>query len=308
MPIQVNESGTWRTVQNVWVNQGGTWYSEKVLYGNDAGTLRKVFSPNIRLDYLVVGGGGSGGGGRPDSAGGGGGGGGGGGVFASFATVDPVNFSVNVSIGAGARSPGGSTRGIDASPSTLTGVISAFAGGGYGGGPGNASPGEPDEFGGAGGLPNGSDFQYTTAGTFNGIGAGSGGRGRDDASGRLGGAGFVWPINKITYAGGGGGGGDGAGGGLLLAYTGGAGGGGQGGESSQLGYPGTFYGGGGGGGGGNNGSADPDSGGPGFSGVAIFSYVYPNQLFSGGVVTSTTTNGVTRWFHEFINNGTFTGV
>jgi hypothetical protein len=303
MTFYVNSSGTQRKVKDVWVNNGGTWTRVKVLRVNRNGTWSKVFAPEVRLDYLVVGGGGSGGGGRPDPSGGGGGGGGGGGVLTSFVTADPVNFSTSVTIGSGGLTPGYSNQGNDGTATVLAGTISALAGGGFGGGAGNVGT-PPIEQGGGGGLPNGAPYQPSSNGTYNGIGAGSGGRGRDDTGGRLGGAGFIWPINKVTYSGGGGGGGEG--GSPPTSYSGGAGGGGQGGNFNETGYPATFYGGGGGGGGGNNGGSN--SGGVGYAGTAVFSYVWPVQLFNGGTVTSQTTNGVTRWFHTFFNNGTLTGV
>lgn len=301
MPIQVNDSGTWRKVKDVWVNQGGTWLREKVVYEDDGGTWRKVFAPDVVVDYLVIGGGGGGGGGRPDSVGGGGGGGGGGGVLASSTTVNPSSFSAAVTIGAGALECSSSANGNNGNPTVVSGSISAIAGGGYAGFGSQVG----DAHGGGGGFPNGSgQVPYGTNGISNRIGAGGGAGGRDDGGGHLGGAGFVWPINKTTYSGGGGSGGEG--GSEPTSMSGGAGGGGKGGNYSETGFPGTFYGGGGGGGGGNNGGSV--SGAPGYSGTAIFSYVWPTQLFNGGVVTSTTTNGVTRWFHQFINNGTLTGV
>lgn len=303
MAFYVNNSGTWTKVKDAWVNNGGTWTRLKVIYTNQGGTWVKSFSPEVRMDYIVIGGGGGGGGGRPDSSGGGGGGGGGGGVVSSFTTADPISFSATISIGQGAREVAWSNRGFDGERTSVTGSINAFAGGGYGGGAGNVGT-PPTEQGGGGGLPNGAPYETSGNGTYNGIGAGSGGRGRDDTGGRLGGAGFVWPINKTTYSGGGGGGGEG--GGVPTRYSGGAGGGGQGGEYNQSGFPATFYGGGGGGGGGNN--TATYSGGAGFSGIAVFSYVWPQQLFYGGVVTSETTNGVTRWFHTFTNNGTLVGI
>jgi len=310
MPLYIDDSGTKRKVKDAWVNNGGTWTRLKTIYTNQGGTWVKSFSPEVKLDYIVVGGGGAGGGGRPDATGGGGGGGGGGGVFASSATVDPVGFSVSVSIGKGAPAGTASIPGADGSSSTLSGSLSALSGGGFGGGAGNASPGVTyEEDGGGGGLPNGAPRAIAPAqGNFNGIGAGGGGAGDDDSAGDIGGSGFVWPINQTTYSGGGGGGGEGAGSGPTAQYIGGAGGGGQGGRSSERGFNATFNGGGGGGGGGNNGSSLPFSGGAGYPGVAVFSYAWPQQIFSGGLVTSQTTNGVTRWFHTFYNNGTLVGI
>jgi hypothetical protein len=311
MPLYIDDAGTKRKVKDAWVNNGGTWTRLKNIYTNEGGTWVKSFSPEVKLDYIVVGGGGSGGGGRSDSVGGGGGGAGGGGVFASFATVDPTNFSVSVSIGMGAQSAATSVVGNNGSPSTLTGSLSALAGGGFGGARPNGSSGSgPTEVGGGGGLPNGSaQSSKPGQGIYNGIGAGGGGAGDDDSAGDIGGSGFVWPINQTTYSGGGGGGGEGAGEGPTAQYIGGAGGGGQGGRSSERGFNATFYGGGGGGGGGNNSSSlNPISSGAGYPGIAIFSYVWPQQLFTGGLINSQTTNGVTRWFHTFYTAGTFSGI
>lgn len=42
MPTSVNDSGTWRSIKNIYRNDSGTWRLIDSLYVNDSGTWRKV--------------------------------------------------------------------------------------------------------------------------------------------------------------------------------------------------------------------------------------------------------------------------
>jgi len=42
MPTSVNDSGTWRSIKNIYRNDNGTWILIDSLYINDNGTWRKV--------------------------------------------------------------------------------------------------------------------------------------------------------------------------------------------------------------------------------------------------------------------------
>lgn len=42
MPTSVNDSGTWRSIKNIYRNDSGTWRLIDSLYINDSGTWRKV--------------------------------------------------------------------------------------------------------------------------------------------------------------------------------------------------------------------------------------------------------------------------
>jgi hypothetical protein len=278
---------------------GGTTGVDGVISSAGAINMHQFYGATaaINIDWILVGGGGGGASGMYDRIGGGGGGGGGGGVAYGTWTGAASSFFGMATIGAGAAA--GVTAGMfgnyvppgtAGSNTTITGALTATASGGEGGGSAN-QPSGGSLFGGAGGSPNGSARAgYAASGNSNGIGAGSGGGSVDDSWARSGGNGYRWPFNSVYYGGGGGGGGDNSG-------TGGLGGGGS---SNGSGLVNT--------GGGGAGGQEGVGGGAGGSGVAIFSYVSPTQLLSGGTVTTTGTGAATRWFHKITSTGYITSL
>lgn len=254
---------------------------------------------NIDLSYLLVAGGGAGGGGIQDWDGGGGAGGGGGGVSYGTVTVSKNDLNLFIAIGEGAPpSPHGdwsnnNSVGTNGKDSTISGTFSVVSGGGQGGCHATGKwTGDNRGWGGAGGTPNGAPHTLNNSpANSNGIGAASGAGAVDDTIGLVGGNGYLWPFNGSYYGGGGASGGD-----YWYSAPGGLGGG---------GYGGGGYGGGngtantGGGGGGGGGTDSGGGGGGGGSGVAIFTYTSPTQVFQGGIVTSSTDANGTHWFHQF---------
>lgn len=250
----------------------------------------------ISIDILAVGGGGAGGTGANDNVGGGGGGGGGGGVYYTTVQMAANTFALDVVVGAGGA-PGpymSPIRGGNGGNTTISGSISASAGGGYGGwwagGKWAAGVGTPGAYGGGyGGSPNGSaGGGYAANGQSNGIGAGGGSGSVDDSWARTGGNGYRWPQNNTYYGGGGGGGGDNHG-------VGGLGGGGGTNVGSLPGLAGL--------GGGGCGGSEWNAGWAGGSGVVIVSYTGATQQFNGGNVTVSGSGAGARWFHTFPYSG-----
>lgn len=56
MPIQINDSGTWRTPSTIYVNDSGTWRPLKSVQVNDAGTWRTVYTSSVSFSLTAAGG------------------------------------------------------------------------------------------------------------------------------------------------------------------------------------------------------------------------------------------------------------
>ena len=260
-------------------------------------------TPDLVVDYLVVGGGGAGG-----YLGGGGGAGGlrtsygsssGGGASAESSLSLSINTNYTVTIG-----PGGTkvdsyhTAGNNGTDSVFHNITSLGGGGGgnhsngvgaVGGSGGGGSSSGSSNAGGAGTVNQGfvggaNGPSASNYGAGGGGGAGAGGAQGTSSSGGNGGAGLAVGItgSNVTYAGGGGGGSQGG-----TAGTGGTGGGGNATNSNTTGAAGTANTGGGGGGGGY-GNAAYGSGGSGGSGVVILRYPQEYSINTPGGLTQTT--------------------
>ena len=264
-------------------------------------------TPDLVVDYLVVGGGGAGG-----YLGGGGGAGGlrtsygstsGGGASAESSLSLSINTNYTVTIG-----PGGTkvdtfhTSGNNGTNSVFHNITSLGGGGGgnhsngvgaVGGSGGGGSSSGSSNAGGAGtvnqGFAGGANGpSASNYGSGGGGGAGAVGAQGTSSSGGNGGAGLAVGItgSNVTYAGGGGGGSQGG-----TAGTGGAGGGGNGTNNTATGAAGTANTGGGGGGGGYASSVYA-SGGSGGSGVVILRYPQEYSINTpSGLSQTTVTSG-----------------
>lgn len=214
MPISVNDSATWRTLNIVSVYDAGTWRNAKAIYIYEAGAWRTVYGDNsgtlnyttpTTFDWTVPEGvfsitvnacGGAGGGGGGDAGanynGDGASGGGANLITATFA-VTPLQV-LNVIVGGGGFAGPIGGDGGDGTPTTITGtdVLFATGAGTHGGGWYTGR-----EIGiGANGANNGTNNTFTNAGgTSTNGGANGGAGGRYKAVGVAGGNGKL----TITY-------------------------------------------------------------------------------------------------------------
>ena len=292
-------------------------YSFSVTATNQTGlttaqTVTIAIGTNYTVSYLVVAGGGSGGTGPSPIQWQGAGGGGGGVQVGSYNSLVSDTFTVGIGPGGpGTGSPGSlgsGSRGQYGGNSYVTGttlgnVVSIGGGaggygpvggfpGGSGGGSGSTAPpsgGRP--VAGAGyGFPSPAALFYTPVGAQGypggsgwegpGLAAGGGGGAGGSApavSPFLGGPGYTWPVNGVTYAAG------------AAGY-------------GPVGAAGT---GNGGGGNGGNGVGPSNAGG---SGVVIIAYpsVPGAQIGSGGTVTTTGTGPTLYYLHTYTAPGTYT--
>ena len=54
MTLEINDSATWRTAQQVQVNDAGTWRTIQDIKVNDAGTWRTVYTATTELLNAIV--------------------------------------------------------------------------------------------------------------------------------------------------------------------------------------------------------------------------------------------------------------
>ena len=279
-------------------------------------------TPDLVVDYLVVGGGGAGG-----YLGGGGGAGGlrtsygstsGGGAAAESSLSLSLNTNYTVTVGTGGTKVDtyhvNGTNGTNSVFHTITslggggggnhsngvGAVGGSGGGGSSSGSSNAGGAGTINQGFAGGANGASASNYGSGG---GGGAGAVGAQGSGSAGGNGGAGLAVGItgSNVTYAGGGGGGSQGG-----TAGTGGAGGGGNATNNNTTGAAGAANTGGGGGGGGYS-APNFGSGGSGGTGVVILRY--PQEYFihiPSGMNQTTTTSGSDKITTFTSGNGNIT--